>query len=681
MALQSRLSLIAACALLLLAPRGLSGFWPSDYNYQPQSTFLAVTACICLLMALRTTQNSRKFGAVAGLLSAFFGWSCLSLITGVYMHDGLLETTRVAAVIAWFFIIRTLLLESTEDSVYLYLLSAITGGALIVCVPAIIDFIQTRNPRQFSAFYNPNLFANYCAMALPLALAWGIGLFRLKSQASLPRPLLIAIAVLPSLIIIVGLLVTSSKGGLLAMAAGLLMFLLAVWRAQGERLKEIMRARRSTLIIVALVLLIAGGAVASLTVLPRLQQLRGTDDNSTMFRYYTWQGTLHMAAARPLLGWGAGSFPSAYSQFAITGYTRSAHQLWLQIAAENGLPALLLMIGVCAAAGMQAWRALRSTGWPVAAGGLGALAAFIVHGLTDAGWGITSIALLLLVVLALLDTTRLRHDEPESKPDAAVSPQRSAISWPWIIASLLLGLASAGVQRAVLADDLWIEWSRHRDAGENALALQKARDASQADPLGARMWSALGHAQDANKEDARAAYQRAIHLQPTHAAHSRNVAEYLAALQAKDSKSTTPQNIRQLFDRAVALEPNETKSRLARARWLLSRNDPQGWKDLEYIAHLASQPYGKYPAVMDIVNLDFARAYIQLAEHTLRNNQKEKARSLIERGLQDVARARTHEARQRQMAEEMVGTGINVGPARDLGELELNLNDLKEHAE
>ena len=69
---------------------------------------------VALLMALRTTHNSRKFGAVAGLLIAFFVWSCLSLITGGYLHDGLLETTRVAAVIAWFFIIRTLLLESSD---------------------------------------------------------------------------------------------------------------------------------------------------------------------------------------------------------------------------------------------------------------------------------------------------------------------------------------------------------------------------------------------------------------------------------------------------------------------------------------------------------------------------------------------------------------------------------------
>jgi hypothetical protein len=153
-------------------------------------------------------------------------------------------------------------------------------------------------------------------------------------------------------------------------------------------------------------------------------------------------------------------------------------------------------------------------------------------------------------------------------------------------------------------------------------------------------------------------------------------------LQARDSKSdgATSQTVRHLFDQAVALEPNETKSHMARARWLLSHGDPQGWQDLEYIDRLASQPYGKYPALAEFVNLDFARAYVQLAERALRQHQKEKARALIERGLQDVARARANESLQRQMAVEMAGTGFNLGPARDLGELEVNLNDLKERA-
>jgi len=676
--LPARLSLLIAGALLLLAPRGLSSFWPSTYDYQPQATLLAVTACVCLLMALRPRppRRAQRIEIVAALLLAFFAWSCLSIITSVYIHDTLLETTRVAAVVAWFFIIRALLREAPQDSIFFYFLSAITGGAVITSIPAIINFIQTKDPRQFSTFYNPNLFANYCAMALPLALAWGITAFRVKPK-TIPAGLLAAMAVLPVLIIILGLLVTSSKGGLLAALAALLMFAVALWRAQGTLLKKTLRARRGTVIVVGLVLLIVGGAVASRTVLPRLHQLRGSDDNSTMFRYYTWRGTLQMATARPVLGWGAGSFPSAYAQFAVTGYTRSAHQLWLQIAAENGFSALLLLIGTCLAAALKGWRALRSTAWPAAAGGLGALVAFAVHGLTDAGWGITSIALLLLVVLALLDAPESKADEPQL--DASPPTHHSALNWPWVIVSLLLGLASAGTQRAALAEDLRAEARQAMTNRAAQTALEKAAAATDADPLSARMWSNRALIEEANNRNPRFSYEQARRRQPTRATHLLNMAQAVAE---KTFEWDTPAGA--LFDQAVALEPNETKTRLARAQWLLNHNDARGWQDLEYIARLADQPYGKYPAIVEIVNLDFAQAYAKLAARALRNGKKSEASKLIGRVLSDLARWRTHEPRRRQLAEEPAAADELDREKQRHDALEIELrevqNQLKERA-
>ncbi|HVF09716.1 MAG TPA: O-antigen ligase family protein [Abditibacteriaceae bacterium] len=652
MALPLRLTFVVACLLLLLAPRVLSGFWPSTYDYQPQATFLAGTACVCLLMALRPRppRNSRRTDSVAALLILCFGWMCLSVATGVYLHDALLEITRVGASIVWFFIIRALIKEREEATArhYFYIMAAITGGAVLVSVPAISDFIQTKNPRQFSAFYNPNLFANYGAMALPLALAWGLDIFRVKPKNNaLPKSLLVAMAVLSALIIALGLLVTSSKGGALALLAGVLMFLLALWRAQGRRLKEAMRARRTVVAVVALVLIIAGSAVASRTVLPRLQQLQGSDDNSTMFRYYTWRGTLRMAAARPILGWGPGSYPSAYPQFAITGYTRSAHQLWLQIAAENGWLALLCLAGACVAAGVQGWRGLRGTAWPTAAGGLGALAAFVAHGFMDAGWGITSIALLLLVVLALLDTTKLKDEQPKLEPNSSLSTHHASLNWPWLALSLLLGLAAAGTQRAVLAEDLRAESRQLMKDGNLTMALQKARLATASDPLSARMWSNRGQVEAANGRNPRFSFSLARRRQPTRATHLRYLAE--AAAEKKIELDVSPGV---LFDQAVALDPHDTSLRLARAAWLLRFDDARGWQDLAYIAGLADQPYGRYPATPEFVNLDFAEAYAKLAARALRQGQKSATSKLIERGLNNLARWRQHEPRRREVAQE-----------------------------
>src|SRR5690606_23500912 len=216
-----------------------------------------------------------------------------------------------------------------------WLIAAAIAGGVLVCVPAILDFFATRNPRQFATFYNPNLFANYCAMALPLA-AGGVLLLRQRAwenDASLAPIVVVGIAVIA--ITALGLIVTSSKGGFLAALCGLLVFAVAVLRAKGERAKAALREKKAIVAVVAILVLVVGGVLFSQTILPRLTS-NLENDHSTMFRLYTWAGTFDMAAARPFTGWGIGSFPSAYPQFAQTGYTRSAHQSWLQIAAESG---------------------------------------------------------------------------------------------------------------------------------------------------------------------------------------------------------------------------------------------------------------------------------------------------------------------------------------------------------
>src|SRR5690606_17829986 len=115
------------------------------------------------------------------------------------------------------------------------------------------------------------------------------------------------------------------------------------------------------------------------TLLPRIQTSLH-DDHSSMFRWFTWVATAKMAMAKPLFGWGAGGFPDIFPMFAIAGYTRSAHQSWLQLAAENGWPAMVILVVACGAAWRSGWRALGSSTYPLAAGALAGLAAFVVHG-------------------------------------------------------------------------------------------------------------------------------------------------------------------------------------------------------------------------------------------------------------------------------------------------------------
>ncbi len=643
--------------LLLIAPYLLSGFWPATYEYWQNSLFLALAACVSVLLALEpTTQVAPPRSRLALLLLLFFAWCVVSVGTTVYLHDSVLELARVGGVIACFFFARSLLHSSSHAASRLkwLLMAAIIGGALI-CLPAIQGFITTRNPRQFSAFYNPNLFANYSAMLLPLT-AGALLLFRRHGKQAVVG------AAIVLFILFLGLFFTSSKGGLLAAMCGGLVLAIAVVRAKGERVGAALRDRIPVVIAIVLLVILVGGVLFSQTILPRLSS-NLESDHSTMFRLYIWDATLKMAQARPLNGWGIGSFPSVFTQYAQIGYTRSAHQSWLQIAAESGFPALILLLAACGLAFSRGWKALRTSHWPVAAGALGALTAFIVHNFTDSGWGIVSIGVLLMLVLAVLEAGdwRLEASEREAK---------SAIHWPLLLTALPLAFGSWIYQNAQAGEDLRMQSRERMSRGLSSTAVELAREATQADALSTRMLANLGGALEETGQDARGIYERSTKLQPTRALNWLDLA--LAQVQAADHEQAG-----QNFNKAVQHDPNDTIIRLARGDWLLKKGDARGWEDYEYVAALAEKPYGKHRAVEEMIDLNYMRAFAKLAERDVARKQFAPAQKFIEQGLAQIELARAHEPRRNEIETGTSG-GVNQQRVQEFDQLEAKFKSLKE---
>jgi O-antigen ligase len=686
--------------LLAIAPWQLSGFWVASYDYLPQALFSGMTAMACVLMALRprfgitNPANKKKLSRAAWCMVAFSGWLLLSSVTTVYQHDTVLELARVGNCIAWFFMVRALLFEGGHTGSWgwfferrvLMLMAAVMVSALPVVIPMIIGFIQTRTPQLSLNFYNNNLYANFCAMAIPITCALGL-LARRVALASGGASVALGLGIGSSLIIGVGLVVSASKGGLLATMAGLLALSVLLLRARRAQVGKVVHRNRVAVIIAVLLLLVVGGAVAQRTVLPRLMAARGSENHSTMFRVYTWRGTTDMIKARPLLGFGPGSFPSAYPQYAQAGFTRSAHQSWLQVAAESGVPALLLLLGACGVALHNGWRATRGAHWPVASGAGGALVAFAVHGLTDAGWGITSILFLLMVVLAILDTLAAELVVAKNGQDAheigssagargeASRNEGSRLRFEWLPVALLLAWGSVVAQKAQTGEDARAESRALTARGSSQMALQKAQEGVEADPLSVRMWTSLAQAQELTGGDTTASWQKAVDVRPTGAQ------TWLFWAEAKERRGESP---REQFDRAVALDPNDTSIRWARAQWLLAQGDPamqqQGWSDLEKIEQLLEAPYGRYPATPEIVNLDFVRALLKLAERETEagSDRIQQARARIGRAANLLATARKYEAQRRALMSAMTGSGVELEQPEDLDDLEARLNNLRE---
>ena len=633
-----------ALLLLLVAPAQIANFWPGDYNFWPQALFTLLLAGVAILLAIARLPVP-KWDGVATALALFLGWSLLTVFTGTYAHDAWLELARITGALAFFWIVRAFALPAQK----LGLIAAAVLGVAYLGGEALVNFVATRDPRQFGSFLNPNLFANALALALPLAIGLPLALWNITRNRNLSLA-----GALPFLIVLPALAVTSSKGGLLAALIGSLVTVFALRAARPAAFGAAFRKVLPAVLVLGLVF----GALAAKTVVPRLLAARGTDDNSTMFRVYLWRGTTKMIAARPLVGFGPGAFSGSYPQFAPAGTARSAHQSWLQIAAESGVPALLLWAATFALAFRNGWRARREDGWALRAAAMGALAAMMVHGCFDAGWGATPVVILLAVALGLLQVPH-QTEEP-----------RGNLNLGWIGATLLLALAGFGTQQAAQGQDAYNESQRLLDLGSRAQALQQAQQAVAIAPGSSRLWANLGYLQSATGTDGDAALQRAIELQPDRSANYLTLARVAQAQERPD-----------LYEKwmaeALKREPLSSYFLLSRARWRLEHKDGRGTDDLSRLMQLWDAPYGRYPALGDMPNFDFARGVALLAPHLKQTGQAARARKLIAHALADVAAVRIARPRALELAK-AVGGNSSLDTYDDVDAVEAQLKRIQE---
>jgi O-antigen ligase len=130
-----------------------------------------------------------------------------------------------------------------------------------------------------------------------------------------------------------------------------------------------------------------------------------------------WADTLRLIRERPL-GAGLGAFEAAYTKVQtvdVNARVDYAHNDYLQLAAELGPVAALLFWAMIFALGARTLRASWTAASParqsIALGATGALAALLLHSLTDFNLYIPANALVFSVVLGLCSAPQ-KNDEP-----------------------------------------------------------------------------------------------------------------------------------------------------------------------------------------------------------------------------------------------------------------------------
>jgi len=251
------------------------------------------------------------------------------------------------------------------------------------------------------AFVNRNSFATFAAFGAIMGVALIFGDTEEDGiRSRLSRPLIqLGFHVAPLALIALALVYSHSRMGMFVAALGAgVVALIAVFRSTGLR-----RILAGLLIVTGLV----SGAVLANTGGILFDRM-ATVDRDADVRLAVYEQTLGLIAARPLTGYGGGTYEDAFRAVKTDPISPdvtfdAAHNLYLELAAELGIPATIaVVLSVLLLAGTTAVAAVRRPqNWMIPAAATAVVLAGSVHSLVDFSLQIPAIVLMMLLILAL----------------------------------------------------------------------------------------------------------------------------------------------------------------------------------------------------------------------------------------------------------------------------------------
>ncbi len=214
-----------------------------------------------------------------------------------------------------------LIISATLTAVYgLYQLA--TGN--VVMEDKWVD--EATNPdlqtRIYSVFGNPNIFAEYLIMLIPISLSSFWFSKRIHKKA---------LFLITSLVLVLALVLTMSRGGWIGFAFGIFVFILLV---------------EKRLLLLAIPAAIGGLFILPDAILNRLMSILNFADSSNDYRIRMWKFTLEVIRDNWLVGVGFGHLPfrEAFGRYTRTMVTYHAHNTYLETMAEMGILGFIVFI-------------------------------------------------------------------------------------------------------------------------------------------------------------------------------------------------------------------------------------------------------------------------------------------------------------------------------------------------
>jgi len=477
----------------------------SDSYILPRTSIVLAGACLgvglAVLLPERHALGALRWpllaAAAAAVLAFAFSISWpLSLIGSYTRYESLpvrLAYLGLAASTLW-------LLRSSRQRELVG--AAFVLGTTVVAFKAWLQWFNHVSFRPDGDLGNANLLAALVVMAIPIAIDRGrrADYFTFLWAAAI-------------VILIAGLVVTTSRSGALGLVAAC-----AVWLTTSVPRRLAIATAAAT-----------GAALLGVLAFVFLSPLRALNDDPPELRLNLWSDALRLVVARPVTGWGEDSTGLVFGHFLSRDYAGlvtfdRVHSGPLEIAATQGIVGLAALTWVVVAIGIVAWRGRAELNVP---GLAGALAGYSVWAFFNFDWAPATGAFWLLAGTLWSATL---------PPPVGGRVGGRGLSWQPLAAVALVVVAVLLAVFPVLAD-VWylkgradlavrvdpLQAQYHWSLGQGLVAkhdlrggiaeLQRAADLGETEPS---LYAELGdrQAQLGDLDAARSAYRRALAIDP-----------------------------------------------------------------------------------------------------------------------------------------------------------------------
>lgn len=328
-----------ACLTVALAP--VEGYVTSAH---PHLAKVAPALLVVTWVVVRVRQRQApQLHAAHALLAAL----AVLLLATTAVHAGGPFTIEYAARWLPFLVLTAVLIDVAAREVPARtLLVAAVAGAVVAGAGALQSLLLAGATRATGPLDDPNDLAVALVVAVPLLV--GV----LPARPSLGTRVLAAVA---ATVLVAGAAATFSRGGALALTA-------AVGWLLARRVlpvRVLAGALAGTAVVVAVAAQLAWAGLSR-----ALQEKTFIAASNVDTRGLRWRAAARMFAEHPVLGVGPGGFRGEYAAAShnaeLAEQTPVAHNMFLEVAAELGLPAFCAFAGLVAVAFVATERVLRT---------------------------------------------------------------------------------------------------------------------------------------------------------------------------------------------------------------------------------------------------------------------------------------------------------------------------------